>query len=356
MTAPIVHETLARRVVVGPGARSCIPEEVDRLGAERVFLVATRSARQTADEVGSALGARLVGRFDGPVVHTPVHVTDEAMTVVEPAGPDLVIAIGGGSAIGLGKALSDRTGLPQLAVPTTYAGSEVTPNLGETVDGVKTTRRAPELAPGTVVYDAELTLTMPVGLTLTSALNALAHAVETLWAPNATMATDGLATEACEGLLVALPEVLAAPDDLPARQRLQEAAWLAGTCLASAQMGLHHQLAHVLGGAYDLPHAELHSLLLAHVMRFNLPVVPKAAARLERATGPDPAAYVARLAGGYDGPTTLADLGVPRADLPALAERVAANPYPNPRPVEPAGVLEVLEAAHSAQPRTASTG
>ncbi|MGX4688014.1 maleylacetate reductase [Streptomyces sp. JNUCC 63] len=340
-----VHETLPCRTLIGPGARHRIPEEAERIGARRVLLVAAGSAGAAAGELAAALGTRLAARFDRPVVHTPVAVTERAMETVRSVDADGVVAIGGGSAVGLAKALSARTGMPQIAVPTTYAGSEVTPVLGETDNGVKTTRREPALVPGTVVYDPELTFTMPAGLTLTSALNALAHAVEALWAPDATAFTDALATEAVDGILTALPEVLDAPAGPPGRERLQEAAWLAGLCLARTRMGLHHQLAHALGGTYDLPHAELHSLLLAHVLAFNLPAAPKAAARLRRITGDDPAEVIGRLARGFDGPTTLRELGVPRDGLRAVAERVAAQPYANPRPPEADAVTRLLEGA-----------
>ncbi|MGW1029758.1 maleylacetate reductase [Streptomyces sp. NPDC002577] len=340
-----VHETLPSRVLVGPGARHAVPEETARLDSGRVLLIATGSAKTAADELARALGPRLAARFDRPVVHTPVAVTEEALQLLREHDADSVVAIGGGSAIGLAKALSVRTGLPQIAVPTTYAGSEVTPVLGETENGVKTTRRDASIAPGTVVYDPELTLTMPPGLTLTSALNALAHAVEALWAPNATAASDALATESAAGILTALPDVLADPSGLPGRERLQAAAWLAGLCLAQTRMGLHHQLAHALGGTFDLPHAELHTLLLPHVMAFNLPAAPKAAARLERITGGDPVAVVGDLARSYQGPTTLSALGVPRDGLRAVAERVAAQPYPNPRAPEADAVTRLLEGA-----------
>ncbi|WP_328885252.1 maleylacetate reductase [Streptomyces sp. NBC_00316] len=340
-----VHETIPCRVLVGRGARHEIPGEIGRLGAQRVLLVATRSAQAAADQLAEALGTRLAARFDGPVVHTPVAVTAEAMKIIGETGADSVVAIGGGSAVGLAKALSARTGMPQVAVPTTYAGSEVTPVLGETENGVKTTRRDQAIAPGTVVYDPELTLTMPVGLTLTSSLNALAHAVEALWAPDATAATDALATEAAAGILTMLPAVLDDPSGPAGRERLQESAWLAGLCLAQTRMGLHHQLAHALGGTFGLPHAELHALLLAHVLAFNLPGAPKADARLRRITGGDPVTVVGRLARSHDGPTTLGALGVPRDGLRAVAERIAAQPYPNPRPPEAEALTRLLEEA-----------
>ncbi|WP_448628578.1 maleylacetate reductase [Geodermatophilus sp. URMC 64] len=340
-----VHQFLPTRVLIGAGALRAVPDEVTRLGARRVLLVATRSAAAPADRVAEGLGDRLAARFGRPVVHTPVEVTAEAMALVASAGVDAVVAIGGGSAIGLAKAVSARTSVAQVAVPTTYAGSEVTPVLGETENGAKTTRRDPALAPGTVVYDPELTLSMPPGLTRTSAMNALAHAVEALWAPDASPITDALATEAIDGILAALPQVLADPGGLPGRERLQSAAWLAGICLAQTRMGLHHQLAHVLGGAFDLPHAELHTLLLAHVMAFDLPAAPAAAARLARIAGPDPVGAVSALARAHDGPTTLGALGVPRGELRGIAERVVAQPYPNPRPLDVDAVTALLEQA-----------
>jgi len=333
-----VHETLAVRVLLGSGARSAVPEEVARLSARRVFLVVTPSASAAGDELAGALGPLLGARFDRPAPHTPVAVTDAAMATA--AGADCVVAVGGGSAIGLSKAIAARTGVPQIAVPTTYAGSEATPVLGETSDGVKTTRRDPALAPGVIVYDPDLTVTMPAGLTRTSALNALAHAVEALWAPNATPVTDALATEAVAGILQSLPEVLASPAETAPRARLQSASWLAALCLSQVRMGLHHQLAHVLGGTYGLPHAELHSLLLPHVLAFNLPHSETARTRLAHTIEP-----IRRLSQAYDGPTTLSALGVPYADLPSVAERVAASPYPNPRELTVPDVTALLEAA-----------
>lgn len=340
-----IHESVASRVVIGPGSLARVADEVERIGGTRALVVATRSASPAADTVVEALGDRMALRFDRPVVHTPVAVTDQLMVEIGSEPVDVVVAIGGGSAIGLAKAVSARTGVPQVAVPTTYAGSEVTPVLGETRDGVKETRRDAALAPGTVVYDPELTLSMPTGLTLTSSLNAVAHAIEALWAEDATAVSDALATESVTRILGALPDVLDDLGDLEARGRLQTGAWLAGLCLAQTRMGLHHQLAHALGGTFDLPHAELHALLLAHVMRFNLPHAAGVADRLSRLVGDDPVAVVERLAQDYDGPTTLRELGVPRDGLAAVADRVVASPYPNPRPVERDSLLDLLETA-----------
>ncbi|MEV0894256.1 maleylacetate reductase [Promicromonospora sp. NPDC050262] len=340
-----VHEVYAGRVLQGAGARALVPDEIERLGAQRVLVVAAPSSAEVAQDLATNLGERHAATFGRPAQHTPVEVTAEALAVAREVRADTLVAIGGGSAIGLSKALAIRTGMPQVAVPTTYAGSEATPVLGETENGVKTTRRDPAFAPGTVVYDPELTLSMPHGLTLTSALNALAHAVEALWDTGASAATRAYGVEAADGILSALPVVLDRLSDVDARGRLQEAAWLAGGCLAQARMGLHHQLAHVLGGTYGLPHAELHALLLPHVMRFDLAAAPDAAARLTRVANGDPAAAVAALAARHDGPTTLGALGLPRTALREAAERVAADPYPNPRQVTADAVEELLLAA-----------
>lgn len=340
-----VHEGVATRVLIGPGALHLVPDEIDRVGAERVLIVATPSSVAAADELATALGRRYAARFDGATVHTPVEVTDRALTVLAEHGVDAVVALGGGSAVGLAKALTARTGIRQVAVPTTYAGSEVTPLLGETRGGVKSTRRDPAFAPGTVVYDPSLTLSMPRGLTLTSALNALAHTVEALWASDRTPVSDALATESAHEIVAALPELLADLRDLGARARVQAGAWLAGMCLAQTRMGLHHQLAHALGGSFDLPHAELHAMLLPHVMAFNLPSSPQAEQRLERALGADPVRVVRGLAGAHEGARRLRDLGVPRDGLVGLARRVVDSPYPNPRPLDVASVTDLLEQA-----------
>jgi alcohol dehydrogenase class IV len=340
-----VHETISRRVLIGPGSLAAVPDEVDRLGGARVLLLSTRSASRAAGTVGDALGGRVALSFDQPVAHTPVSVTHELLAELGPRGIDVIVAIGGGSAVGLSKAVAARTDVPQLVVPTTYAGSEQTPVLGETENGVKTTRRDLALVPGTVVYDPELTVSMPAGLTLTSALNAVAHAVEALWAQDATPVSDALATEAADLILGTLPQVLSDPVDVAPRARLQSGAWLAGLCLSQTQMGLHHQLAHTLGGMFDLPHAELHSLLLAHVMRFNLPYASRAADRLTRILGDDPAAVVEGLAHSHDGAVTLRELGVPRHGLELTAGRVVASPYPNPRPVEHDSLRVLLQTA-----------
>ncbi|MBN9794037.1 alcohol dehydrogenase [Pseudonocardia sp. TMWB2A] len=335
-----VHEPSPARVVFGPGTIDDLAAEVTRLGRSRVFLVGGRHPAGAADRARAALGSLLAGRFDRAAVHTPVTVTDEALAAFTAAGADCVVAIGGGSQIGLSKALAVRTGADQVVVPTTYSGSECTAVLGELgVDtpGVKTTRTDPAIRPETVVYDTTLVADLPSQVGVPSAVNALAHAVEALWSTDRDPLTDAAALESVRLLTAGLRE-----RDTDA---LLRGAWLAGTCLDRAGMALQHKLAHTVGGTLDLPHAPTHAVLLPHVISYNAAAAP----RIAEALGPDPAGAVYDLLVAAGGPTSLAALGVDEADLDRLAEQAVARPYPNPVPVTRDGVRALLGRAWAGQ-------
>jgi alcohol dehydrogenase class IV/protocatechuate 3,4-dioxygenase beta subunit len=311
------------RVVFRPGALADLPAEVARLGCARALLLVTPSQAAAGARAEELLGAVAAGRFDRVAMHTPVEVTDEAAKHLERHAADCLVAIGGGSAVGLGKALAVRSGLPLVAVPTTYAGSEVTPVVGETANGVKTVRSVPEAQPRTVLYDVELTLGLPVPITVTSGVNAMAHAVEALYSPEANPVTDGHAVEAIGRLSSALPRIAADPGDLPARTDAQIGAWLAGLCLGAVPMGLHHRLCHVLGGSFGLPHAETHTVLLPHV----LASAPDALDRVAEAMNvPEAATGLHDLVASLGGPLSLASLGLAESDLPRAAEAAGSGP------------------------------
>jgi alcohol dehydrogenase class IV/protocatechuate 3,4-dioxygenase beta subunit len=297
------------RVVFGSGTLTSLADEVRALGASRVLLIGGgRRALAVAP-----LGSLLVAEFDGAVMHTPVDVTEKALTVLREHEVDCLVAVGGGSAIGLAKALALRTDLPQVVVPTTYAGSEVTPVLGQTADGRKTTLRSPAVLPETIVYDVDLTVDLPVGMSVTSGINAMAHAVEALYSPDANPVTDQLALEAIRRLADALPRIVADPKDLTGRSDALQAAWLAGTCLSAVRMGLHHRLCHTLGGSFGLPHAETHTVVLPHVMARQSPEV---LSRIASALGVgDAATGVYDLIVDLGGPTALRDLGLAESDI-----------------------------------------
>jgi alcohol dehydrogenase class IV len=335
--APFVFAGLPARVLFGPGRLADAKNEAERLGMRRALVVTGK--RQAA--LGAQVAQRLdAATFDGAVMHTPIAVTEGAMAVVRAESIDGIVSIGGGSAIGLGKALALRTDLPQLCVPTTYAGSEMTPILGETAGGSKTTRRDPRIQPETVLYDPELTRTLPDALAATSGLNALAHAVEALYAPDANPITSLMAEEGIRALARALPLRAAARDEA------LYGAWLCGGVLGATQMSLHHKLCHVLGGTFELPHSETHAVLLPHAVAYNAPAASDAIGRVARALSvPVAAAGIFDLSRALGAPASLEAIGMRHADLDRAADVAAQNPYANPRPVTRDGVRALLEDA-----------
>ncbi|MGP4007511.1 maleylacetate reductase and hydroxyquinol 1,2-dioxygenase domain-containing protein [Streptomyces sp. 4N124] len=343
-----VHTAGPSRVIFGAGTLDRVREEAERLGASRVMLLSggSRALHKDTERLREVLGELVTAEFAGAAMHTPVEVTEQALRLLRDRSVDCLVAIGGGSTTGLAKALAVRTDLPQVIVPTTYAGSEVTPVLGETVDGRKTTRSSPAILPETVVYDVELTLGLPVPATVTSGINALAHAVEALYSPDATPVTDAMAVEAVAAIGRALPALHDDPTDAEARAELLQAAWLAGMCLGAVGMGLHHKLCHTLGGAFGLPHAETHTVVLPHAMAYNAPAAPQAMERIARALSvPDAPAGVFDLIHRVGGPTSLRELGLAESDLDRAAELATAQPYPNPRELTRIGLAGLLRNA-----------
>lgn len=337
---------LPYRVLFGVGTAARVAGEVGRLGRSRVLLLASGEIAELGDRVAAELGPLCVGRFDGAAMHTPVDVTEKAMAILEETRADVVVAVGGGSTTGLAKALAVRTGVDQIILPTTYAGSEVTPVLGETVDGRKQTRSDLAVLPETVIYDVELSRRLPVPMAVTSGVNALAHAVEALYSPQANPVVDGWATDAITHLGRGIRRVPGAPADLGVRADLLRGAWLAGTCLGSVGMGLHHKLCHVLGGSFGLPHAATHTVVLAHVIAYNAPAAAAAMDAVAAALGvPDAATGVFALVVDSGAPRSLRGLGMREADLDEAADLVVATPYPNPRPIDRPAVLGLLRAA-----------
>ena len=279
-------------------------------------------------------------------MHTPVEVTEHALALVRERGVDCLIALGGGSTIGLAKAIALRTDLPQIAIPTTYAGSEMTPILGETRDGLKTTQKSPKVLPETVIYDVGLTMTLPAGLSGTSGINAIAHAVEALYAEDANPIISVLAEQGIAALGRALPKIAADPSDRDARSDAQYGAFLAGACLGSVGMALHHKLCHTLGGTFDLPHSETHTIVLPHALAYNAPAVPKAVEAVARALGvADAPRGIYDLASGIGAPRALKDLGMPESGIDKATDIALSNPYWNPRPLEREAIRKLISRA-----------
>jgi maleylacetate reductase len=334
------------RVRFGPGVRREVAAELDRMGLTRALVLSTPPQADSATALAGELGRRAAGVFSRAAMHTPVGITEEAMAHVAETGADCVVSLGGGSTIGLGKAIALRTDLPQIVVPTTYAGSEATPILGQTENGVKTTLTDPRVQPEVILYDAELVATLPLAMTVTSALNAIAHAAEALYAQDRNPLSTALAIEGMRAFASALPRVLEAPDDVTARGETLYGAWLCGTVLGQVGMALHHKLCHTLGGSFDLPHAETHAVVLPHAIAFNARAVPALLAPVAEIFGGDePGEALHGFARRCGAPLALKDLGLRKTDLDRAADLAVTKPYWNPAPVDREGLRTLLDAA-----------
>ncbi|MEM9047496.1 MAG: maleylacetate reductase [Pseudomonadota bacterium] len=343
--APFVFPGISTRVVFGSGTLANVGEELARLGHAHALLLSTPHQSDEATRLAQTLGPVAAGVFAEATMHTPVAVTDKAVSVFQASGATAVIALGGGSTIGLGKAIATRTGADQICVPTSYAGSEMTDILGETEGGVKTTRRDASIRPETVIYDVDLTLGLPLPMTMTSALNAIAHAAEALYAADRNPVVVAMAERAFPVFRDALPRLASAPRDADARAETLYAAWLCSTALGYVAMGLHHKLCHTIGGAANTPHADTHAIMLPHTIGFNAAAVPDLLAPIDAAFGASPGKALFRLAADIGAPTRLADLGVRETQLDAVADLAVRNPYDNPRPFDRAAIRAILQDA-----------
>jgi maleylacetate reductase len=344
VTAPFVHDVPAQRVVCRSGAVSLLGEETERLQLKRLLVVATPgSGARLGAHVRDLLSDRAVGLHARAVMHVPRAIAADAVAAARVTQADGLVAVGGGSAIGLAKAVALDTGLPIIAVATTYSGSEATPIYGLTEGERKVTGRDWTVLPRTVVYDPDLTLTLPAAVTAASGMNAIAHCVEGLWVAERTPLTEAYASEGLRRFANALPRVVADGHDREARSDCLAAAWLAGAALTPGT-ALHHKLAHVLGGL-GLPHAETHAIILPHVARFNLAAAPEARARIAAAFGGDPAEVLEQMLAGFPIPQRLRDIGLDRSRIDSVAADIERMAITVPRPATAADVRRVLEAA-----------
>ncbi len=340
------YQGLPTRVVFGAGALAQLPQAIDAMGARRALVLCTPEQRASAERVATLLGDRAAGIFDKAVMHVPIETAREAREVARQLGADCAVAIGGGSTTGLGKAIALDSGLPILAIPTTYAGSEMTPIYGITEAGLKKTGKDLKVLPRSVVYDPELTLTLPVGLSVTSGINAIAHAAEGLYSAEGNPVIDLMAEEGIAAIGRALPRIVARPGDVEARGDALYGAWLCGIVLGSVGMALHHKLCHTLGGSFNLPHAETHTIVLPHALAYNAAAAPQAMQRIARSLGGQNAAQaVYDLARTNGASVALRDIGMRADDLDKACAIALQNQYPNPRPLEKDGIRALLQAA-----------
>jgi maleylacetate reductase len=342
-----LYNALPTRVIFGFGTRTRTGDEIRRLGSKRPLVLSTPGHRTEAEALGAQLGMDFAGVFADATMHTPIEVTERGIAAVLETRADGLIALGGGSTTGLAKAIALRTDLPQVILPTTYAGSEMTNILGETSEGKKTTLRSSKVQPECVIYDVDLTFTLPPRASATSGMNAIAHAVEGLYAEDNNPVVSLLALEAVRSLAEGLPAAVNLPQDRAARAQVLYGAWLCGTVLGSVGMALHHKLCHVLGGSFGLPHADVHTVILPHAVSFNACAVPEKlapVAEILRSPG-RPGQGLYDLAKRMGAPLALKDIGMPREGLDRAAGLATESPYHNPRQPTRTEIRALLEQA-----------
>jgi maleylacetate reductase len=345
------YDVLPTRVVFGAGSRDQISAEIDRLKCSRALVLSTPGYSGKAKELAHKIGQLVAGTFSGAAMHTPVSVSEEAVKAARAVNADCLVSVGGGSTIGLGKAVALRTDLPQIVLPTTYAGSEMTPILGETVDGKKSTQRTLKVLPEVVVYDPELTLTLPPDVSVTSGINAVAHAVEALYAKDRIPLVSLMAAESIRMFVRSLARILAEPLDLSVRSDALYGAWLAGTCLGAVGMSLHHKLCHVLGGTFNLPHAETHTVVLPHAIAYNESAEPEVMRSLAELIGTNsPSSGLYELIGRLGAKRSLRELGMPETGIEKAVSEATQNPYWNPRELERESIRELIRRAWAGEP------
>jgi len=352
------RDDIPGRVVFGVGSRRLVPAEADRWNAERILVVASPAEDVLATELTDLLGGRVVGRFSDVVQHVPIAKAQDARSMVRDTAADLVLTVGGGSATGFGKAISLEIDIVHIAVPTTYAGSEMTTIWGLTDGDHKLTGKDARVKPDVVVYDPELTLSLAPSIAGPSGMNALAHCVEALYGPGADPITSVLALEGIRTLAASLPTVCRDPDDIDARTVALFGAHLAGMSLATGGTALHHKTCHVLGGMFDLNHGDMNAVVLGHALAYNAPAIPDIMARLSAVLQIDDAAgAMFDLAVAIGAPTDLASIGMPEDGLDEAARRVVVDAAANVRPPEFAGIRSMLDDAfHGRRPAAGTTG
>ncbi|CAK7231748.1 hypothetical protein SBRCBS47491_008037 [Sporothrix bragantina] len=362
------HQFNVPRVVFGRGTLNKLPEEAALLGGKSAFLLSTPQQTGQLDIIKSLLAGSSVGVagvFTEATMHTPTGITDKAIAALAATGAStegsstVIVSIGGGSTIGLGKAMSIRTGLAHICIPTSYAGSEMTPILGETADGRKTTRSDPRILPRTVLYDVDLTGSLPRTMRATSGINALAHAVEALYAQNSTPVVSAMATEAVKSLSASLPALMKDGDEAAEKKAQEDAlygAWLCGMCLGNVSMSIHHKLCHVLGGSFNLPHGETHTAVLPHSLSYVAPKIGPVMAKLAEAfpdSNGDAMTGLNGLLAQLPVKLALKDYGMKEEDIDKAADIALSQPYWSPRPLEREAIREVIRRIWAGEPARA---
>ena len=342
--------SLPWNIVFGPGSLKSLPDKLKQYAFKQPLILSTPEQSADAQKIADVLKNLNAEIFDKAVMHVPVETVKEAQHIIETLNIDCTISIGGGSTTGLGKALALKNDLPNIAIPTTYAGSEMTNIWGITENGRKITGRDNKVVPNLILYDPELTLSLPAYIAGPSGINAMAQAVVNLTAENQNPIISLWAEEAVRVLTKGLPRIMEHPEDIDARSDILYGACLAGAALGVGITGVHHRLCHTLGGSFNMSHAETHTIILPHTVAFNNSYVSEQTQRLAKAMGQlDPAAAIFDLAVKVGAKTSLKDIGFKKNDIEKAAKISVEKPCNNPRPVVFDSVMKLLIDAYQGQ-------
>lgn len=337
-------ELRAHRIVSGAPVAEVLADELTTLDMRRCMLVTTPNLSSHFDAMSDDATIRAcAARFTGVIPHVPEPSVMQAVDTARACAADGLLVFGGGSALDTAKAVSDRTGLPILAIPTNFSGSEVTWNFGLTVNGVKQTVRNPAVLPRTVIYDPALLMTLPASVAMCSGINAIAHAIEALYAPQANPLTHALAETGIRKMIDGLRRFCANGErTTDAASDCLTGSWLCGEVLSQVGMGFHHRICHVLGGTFGLPHAEVHTVLLPYSVAWNYGHVPALAA-LSDVFGQQPfARALAEFSAAHGAPRSLEALGFSSGQIHQAAALASSTPIANPHPISASDIEAIL--------------
>ena len=352
-TIEFEFKALPWNIVFGRNALRRLPQALSQFGFRKALVLSTPGQREQAQQVAVLIGDHCAGIFSEAKMHVPVATYQQALAEVQRSGADCSVTVGGGSTTGLGKILALKAKLPFIAVPTTYAGSEMTNIWGLTDRGTKRTGRDIKVVPLLTLYDPELTLALPAGITGSSGMNAMAHAVVTVMAEKRNPVISALAEQAIRALASSLPVLVKAGNNLEARTQALYGACLAGAALGAGTTGIHHRLCHILGGTYHTPHADTHAILLPHTIAYNSRAVPEGAGRVAAAMNCESAAQgMYELLMGICSRTSLSDIGITENDINDIAGLATQTPCQNPEPVTTERINVLLKnACHGIRPQ-----
>lgn len=341
-----VYNVRPPRIVFGAGTIRGIAAEVTRLGGRRALVVSTPGRQAMGQRIADHLGPMLAAILPEAISQVPIEMARQGRQRAREVDADCLVAIGGGASIGLAKAIALELALPIIDVPTTYSGSEVTGFCGITIDGVKRMHTSLNMLAATIIYDPELTLSLPIPTSASSAMNALAHCIDAIYVPTVDPIIALAAAEGARVVVNAIRNVVTNPHDIVARSQMLYGAYLSGAALTGG-FALQHGLAHTLGGSFGVAHGLSHAIILPHIAAYNARFAPAKMETLAMAMAvPDVGNAIFELLIELCLPTSLAEVGIRPADVSDIARiTVETDNGLNPGPVTMEAVSSIIEDA-----------